>query len=129
MEEKYSKIHEDVQNILYDWADICKDPSLLEEAFLQKMQGHILRLNKHLPTLKGDKRLYSLFQHLLHTPPGAPIVCEKTLFQCAQEYASSEAKNSSLYHYLSRSLTTSEKQSNFLFNSLALLDSGLDKAA
>ena len=110
-------IHEDIQTILADWEGICNSPELLEEeSFLEGMRNHILTLDAHLPKLSKNSEEYALLHHLLHTPPGAPVVSSMTLFECAK------AKDSSFYHYLFKLLVSSRGNQNFLFQSLQILD-------
>ncbi|MCH9811438.1 hypothetical protein K0U07_01585 [bacterium] len=110
-------IHEDLKVILADWEGICTSPELLEEkTFLEGMRHHILTLDSHLSNLPQHSEAFALLHHLLHTLPGAPVVSNMTLFECAK------AEDASLYHYLFKLLSCSTGNQNFLFNSLALLD-------
>lgn len=130
MDPSISKIHEDIRDILYDWKSVCNNHSLLtNESFLEKMHTHILLLEEHSLFLKEHKHIHDLIEHILHTPSGAPSVSSKTLYECAKDFIPSQKKDSSLYHYLSKSLSSSDENSNFLFNSLAMLDEQIIKAA
>jgi hypothetical protein len=124
------KIQEDIRDIIYDWKSVCNNHSLLKDTvFLEKMHTHIILLEEHSTHLKKHKHIYDLLDHILHTPAGAPIVSDKTLFDCAKTYDASEKEDSALYQYLNKSLTSSEETSNFLFNSLSILDEKIIKAA
>ena len=130
MDNAHKNIHVDIKQILSDWTEVCNNKNLLEnEDFLDKMHSHILTLESHSHQLKKYAHIQHLIDHILHTPGGAPIVSNKTLFDCAMEYTGKDIKNSSFYQYLEKSLAASTKDTNFLFNSLAILDEKLESAA
>ena len=130
MDLSIAKIHEDIRDILHDWKAVCNNHLLLKDGvFLEKMHMHIILLEEHSLFLKEYKHIYELLDHILHTPGGAPFVSDKTLFDCARSYKRAQKEDSDLYHYLDKSLTSSEETSNFLFNSLAILDEKIVDAA
>jgi len=121
MEKVIYDIHTDLTSLLEDWKSVCENQEILEEgSFVEDVKNHILLLDQHCESLKVHNEIHDLISHLLHTPIGAPIVFKETLLECAQ------SKNAIVLHdYLKKSLATSENKSNFLFDSLSILDQQL----
>ena len=129
MSKTTENLHKDITLLLKDWKEVCKDHQLVTKpSFLKKMRGHILLLNTHSSSYKKNKKIYHLLKHILHTPMGAPIVLEQSLYECAKTYTSNKSKETSLQEYLSKSLSSSKEKDNFLFISLSILDEELLKA-
>jgi hypothetical protein len=121
MEKILSTIHEDLKSLLADWHLVCKNHALLEKSdFLNKVRNHILLLDTHTEDLKSNRSIHDLIHHILHTPPGAPAAFQGTLLDCAKD-----EQNSALHEYLQKTLSSSDEKSNFLFNSLSILDDRL----
>lgn len=130
MDNIIKNIQSDLKNILNDWKEICKNHSLLDkDFFLEKIHNHILKLEKHNKKLNKNEKIKKLLTHILHTPQGAPVASSETLYTCAKAFANSSGKNSSLYKFLKKSLTSSNAYDNFLFSSLSFIGEELEDAA
>ncbi|MCH9621508.1 MAG: hypothetical protein S4CHLAM20_09300 [Chlamydiia bacterium] len=115
-------IHTDLKSLLRDWDQVCSDNALTEKAeFIEKVKEHILLLDRHSEELKEHKTLHDLIYHILHTPAGAPMVFKESLLECAQK------ESNVLHDYLIKSLNSSDQKTNFLFNSLSILNDQLQK--
>jgi hypothetical protein len=126
MEPSNHIVHKAIESVLIDWKQICRNHYLLDEnTFLNKMHNHILFLDAHLNTLVKTKKIHDLLFHLLHTPGGAPIVIQKSISECAKEFSNTHPYDTLFYHYLKKSLTSSNEEDNFLFTSLLILDEEL----
>jgi hypothetical protein len=130
MSNQREEIFKDIQRILKDWKQICKDHSLLERVdFLEKMHAHILTLETHSQQFKKDKTLHALIFHILHTPSGAPNVTKETLYESSKSFCREKAKESSFHLFLQKSLNSSNEEDNYLFNCLSIVKNELKKVA
>ena len=130
MNKDIEKVYADVKSLLEDWRQVCRKHELLEQKdFLGNMKDHILALDEHTEKLSSHKKIHDLLFHILHTPGGAPVVMEESLFSSAKQFTIGDAGHSSLHKFLEKSLTSSNEHDNYLFNSISILEEQLKRAA